>query len=160
MNLIYEGFETPQLSESINESPCKKLIQELNFKYGLKVIDKIDGDPRMRYAPTSYLMANANGFAVAKVWVDKEDGVDVYNYRSPYNRKDRGSDSADRETIHSKKLSTLMASLKSNNVIPPPDGIINKYPADAFNQGISMMDSYHGRDYKTHNFDADEIHAM
>jgi hypothetical protein len=107
-----------------------------------------------------FLLADSGGFAVAKVWVDKEDGVDVYNYRSPYYRKDRGSDSADRETVHSKKLSTLMATLKRNNVVPPPDGIINKYPADAFNQGISMMDSHHGRDYKQNTFDADQIHAM
>jgi hypothetical protein len=97
---------------------------------------------------------------VASVWTDKECDDVVYNYRSPFYRKERGSDNADRETLHSKKLSTLMATLKRNNVVPPPDGMINKFPADAFNQGMSMMDSHHGRDYKNSNFSANEIHEM
>lgn len=160
MNLIYEGLETQQLKDSIELSSCKKLIQELNFKYGLKVINKQDADLRSYNPEDKYLLADPSGFAVAKVWTYKEDGDLIYNYRSPYYRKDRGSDNADRETLHSKKLSTLMATLKRNNVVPPPDGIINRFPADAFNQGIAFMDSYHGRDYKNSNFSVDEIHAM
>ena len=158
MKLIYEGFETEQLSEMIDSSPAKRLIQELNFKYGLKVIDKIEATNR--WSNLAFLLGDSNGFAIAKVWTDKEDGVDIYNYRSPFYRKDRGSDSADRETIHSKKLSTLMATLKRNNVIPPPSEIINKFPADSFNQAISFIDSYHGRDYKNSTFSAEEIHTM
>jgi hypothetical protein len=162
MNLIYEGFETEQLSESINNSPAKKLIQELNFKYGLKVVSKIDPDTRMYNPVTKYLMADPSGFAVARVWTEKEDGHDVYCYRSPFYRKDRGSDNADRETIHSKKLSTLMATLKRNKVVPPSNGILNygSFASDNFNQAISYMDSHHGRDYKQNNFSADEIHIM
>jgi hypothetical protein len=53
-----------------------------------------------------------------------------------------------------------MATLKRNNIVPLPSGIINKFPADSFNQGISFMDSFHGRDYKQNNFNADEIHTM
>jgi hypothetical protein len=53
-----------------------------------------------------------------------------------------------------------MATLKRNNVVPPPDGMLNKYPADSFNQAIGLMDSYHGRDYKNSTFSADEIHEM
>jgi hypothetical protein len=158
--LIYEGFETENLAAELENSSVKRLIQELNFKYGLKVVDKVDAYVLSRNNPVSFLLANPSGFMVAKVWTDKEDGHDVYNYRSPFYRKDRGSDSADRETVHSKKLSTLMATLKRNNVVPPPDGILNKYPADSFNQGIGMMDSHHGRDYKNSNFSADEIHEM
>jgi hypothetical protein len=160
MNLIYDGFETPQLSELIEQSPAKRLIQEVNFKYGLKVIDKYDSNPLLRYSVDSFIMADPYGFAVARVWVDKEDGVDVYNYRSPFYRKERGSDSADRETIHSKKLSTLMATLKRQNVIPPPDGLLNKYPAESFNAGMDQMDSYHGREHKNSSFSAEDIHLM
>jgi hypothetical protein len=160
MNLIYEGFETPQLSDSINESPTKKLIQELNFKYGLKVVHKFDADPRMYNPLDKFLMVDTNGLAVAKIWTEKEDGHDVYCYRSPFYRKERGSDSADRETIHSKKLSTLMSTLKRNNVVPPPDGMINKLPSDNFNQGMALIDGHHGSDYKSNNFSADQIHLM
>lgn len=156
--LIYEGFESEDLSNTLENSSCKRFIQELNFKYGLKVVEAIINT---NYAPQlQFLLADTNGLAVAKVWTHKEDDYTVYNYRSPFYRKDRGSDSADRETIHSKKLSTLMATLKRNNVVPPPDGVLNKYPADAFNQGIAIMDGFHGRDYKQTNFSADEVHEM
>jgi hypothetical protein len=160
MNLIYEGFETEQLSELINNSSAKKLIQELNFKYGLKVVDKVDPHALSRSSPTSFLLADPSGFMVAKVWVDKEDGHDVYNYRSPFYKKERGSDTADRETVHSKKLSTLMATLKRQDVVPPSSGMINKFPSESFNQGMGLMDAHHGRDYKNSSFSADEIHTM
>lgn len=160
MNLIYEGFETEQLSELINNSSARRLIQELNFKYGLKVVDKVDPHALSRSSPTSFLLADSSGFMVAKVWVDKEDGHDVYNYRSPFYKKERGSDTADRETVHSKKLSTLMATLKRQDVVPPSSGMINRFPSEAFNQGMGLMDVHHGRDYKNSSFSADEIHTM
>jgi hypothetical protein len=160
MKLIYEGFETQQLSDSIDESPTKKLIQELNFKYGLKVVHKLDADPRMYNPLDKFLMVDTNGLAVANIWTQKEDNYDIYCYRSPFYRKDRGSDSADRETIHSKKLSTLMATLKRNNVVPPSDGMINKFPAESFCQGMNFMESHHGSDYKSSNFSAEQIHLM
>jgi hypothetical protein len=53
-----------------------------------------------------------------------------------------------------------MATLKRNNVVPPPDGMLNKYPADSFNQAISSMDTHHGKDYKQSNFSAEEVHTM
>jgi hypothetical protein len=160
MNLIYEGFETEQLSELINNSSAKKLIQELNFKYGLKVVDKVDPHALSRSSPTSFLLADPSGFMVAKVWADKECDDTIYNYRSPFYKKERGSDTADRETVHSKKLSTLMATLKRQNVVPPSSGMINKYPSESFNQGMGLMDAHHGRDYKNSSFSADEIHTM
>jgi hypothetical protein len=160
MKLIYEGFETENLAAELENSSVKRLIQELNFKYGLKVVDKVDPHSLSRSNPISFLLADPNGFMVAKVWTDKECDDVVYNYRSPFYRKERGSDSADRETLHSKKLSTLMATLKRNNVVPPPDGMLNKYPADCFNKAISSMDTHHGRDYKQSNFSAEEVHTM
>ena len=160
MNLIYEGFETEQLSELINNSSAKRLIQELNFKYGLKVVDKVDAHALARNNPMSFLLAEPSGFMVAKVWVDKEDGHDVYNYRSPFYRKERGSDTADRETVHSKKLSTLMATLKRQNVVPPIGGTLMKVCKESFGAGINQMEAHHGRDYKNSNFSADQIHLM
>jgi hypothetical protein len=162
MKLIYEGFETNDLSNAIDNSPAKKLIQELNFKYGLKVIGRFDENPLLRRSWETFIVADPSGFAVARVWTEKEDGCEVYCYRSPFYRKDRGSDTADRETIHSKKLSTLMATLKRNNVVPPSNGILNhgSYASDNFNQAINFLDTHHGRDYKQTNFSADEIHIM
>jgi hypothetical protein len=160
MNLIYKGFETEQLSELINNSSAKRLIQELNFKYGLKVVDKVDPHALSRSSPTSFLLADSSGFMVAKVWTHTEAGDVIYNYRSPFYRKERGSDSADRETIHSKKLSTLMATLKRQNVVPPMGGTLMIVCKESFNAGINQMDSHHGRDYKNSSFSPDEIHTM
>ena len=160
MKLIYEGFENEHLEHLINESSAKRLIQELNFKYGLKVVDKVDAHALARNNPMSFLLAEPSGFMVAKVWVDKEDGHDVYNYRSPFYRKERGSDTADRETVHSKKLSTLMATLKRQNVVPPIGGTLMKVCKESFGAGINQMESHHGRDYKNSNFSADQIHLM
>lgn len=160
MKLIYEGFENEHLEHLINESSAKRLIQELNFKYGLKVVDKVDAHALARNNPMSFLLAEPSGFMVAKVWVDKEDGHDVYNYRSPFYRKERGSDTVDRETVHSKKLSTLMATLKRQNVVPPIGGTLMKVCKESFGAGINQMEAHHGRDYKNSNFSADQIHLM
>jgi len=160
MNLIYEGFENEHLEHLINESSAKRLIQELNFKYGLKVVDKVDPHALSRSSPTGFLLADPSGFMVAKVWADKACDDTIYNYRSPFYKKERGSDSADRETLHSKKLSTLMATLKRQNVVPPVGGTLMTVCKESFNAGINQMDSHHGRDYKNSSFSPDEIHTM
>jgi hypothetical protein len=155
--LIYEGFEYPALVEEIEKSPAKILLQELEYKYGLKTI-------AFSTAPYNkevhFLVANPQGFAVAKVWTHTEDGNVIYNYRSPFYRKDRGSDTADRETLHSKKLSSLMATLKRNEVIPPSDGTLPSHIGECFAQGAGMLDAHHGSDYKQNNLNADDLHAL
>ena len=158
MSLIYEGFENEVLENVINNSSEKRLIQELNFKYGLKVVDRTVSTNT--YQPSTFLLADPSGFMVGRVWTDKEGEDLIYNYRTPYYRKDRGSDSADRETIHSKKLSTLMATLKRNNVIPPSSGIVNKVCKDVFNNGINQMESSFGSSYKQANFNAEILQDM
>ena len=158
MSLIYEGFENEVLENVINNSSEKRLIQELNFKYGLKVVDRTVSTNT--YQPSTFLLADPSGFMVGRVWTDKEGEDLIYNYRTPYYRKDRGSDSADRETIHSKKLSTLMATLKRNNVIPPSSGIVNKVCKDVFNNGINQIESSFGSSYKQANFNCETLQVM
>jgi hypothetical protein len=155
--LIYEGFEYPALAEEIEKSPAKILLQELEYKYGLKTI-------AFSTAPYNkevhFLVANPQGFAVAKVWTHTEDGNVIYNYRSPFYRKDRGSDTADRETLHSKKLSSLMATLKRNDVIPSSDGTLPSHVVECFSHGTGLLDAHHGSDYKQSNLSSDDIHAL
>ena len=155
--LIYEGFEYPTLVEEIEKSPAKILLQELNYKYGLKAIAFSTSQYNKE---THFLVANPQGFAVAKVWTHTEDGNVIYNYRSPFYRKDRGSDSADRETLHSKKLSSLMATLKRNEVVPPSDGTLLSHVSECFSHAAGLLDGHHGSDYKQNNLSADDIHAL
>lgn len=159
MKLIYEGFESQQLEDAINTSSAKRLIQELNFKYKLSVVEYLIS--QNTYPPNTFLMVNPDGFAVAKVWTHIEGGDVIYNYRTPFYRKDRGSDSADRETIHSKKLSTLMATLKRQKIVPSPDGILNSMVfREPMNSGITQMEAYFGSSNKQHNLNVEVIQDM
>ena len=120
--LILDGFGSDLLVEQINASPTKKLIQELNYKYGLKVLTTTQNSENYTHRPLEFVVCHPDtGFAVAKVWTVQDGGETEYNYRSPYYTKERGSNQADRETIHSRKLSSLMATLKRNNVVSDND---------------------------------------
>jgi hypothetical protein len=94
------------------------------------------------------------------VWTHTEAGNVIYNYRSPFYRKDRGSDTADRETLRSKKLSSLMATLKRNDVVPASDGTLPSHVGECFSQGTGLLDSHHGSDYKQSSLSSDDIHAL
>jgi hypothetical protein len=157
MNLIYEGFETQQLSETIDKSTAKILLQELNYKYGLKAI-AFSVSPYNK--DIHFLVANPQGFAIANVWTHTEAGDVIYNYRSPFYRKERGSDTADRETLRSKKLSSLMATLKRNDVIPSGDGTLPSHASECFSHAAGLLDAHHGSDYKQNNLNADDLHAL
>lgn len=97
----------------LESDPVFPLVRELSFKYGLKVFN-IHQDNCDR----NFYMSFANGFPVCKVWAYKDSSGVKYCYRSPHYQKERGRDSADRETLHSLKLSTLMGTIKKNKVIP------------------------------------------
>jgi hypothetical protein len=155
--LIYEGFDYPPLAEAIEKSPTKILLQELEYKYGLKTI-AFSVSPYNK--EIHFLVANPQGFAIANVWTHTEAGDVIYNYRSPFYRKERGSDTADRETLRSKKLSSLMATLKRNDVIPPSDGTLPSHVNECFAQGTGLLDAHHGSDYKQSNLSSDDIHAL
>jgi hypothetical protein len=151
MSLILQGFESDALVEQINNSPSKRLIHEIHFKYGLKVLNEDKGE---------FLMCEpSTGFAVAKVWTATEDNETVYNYRSPFYEKERGRNTADRETIHSKKLSTLMGTLKRQNVVPSIGRLIDQH-AEVWHRGMSVMKETFGKSTKQVDIDADVLHAL
>ena len=151
MSLILQGFESDALVEQINNSPSKRLIHEIHFKYGLKVLNEDKGE---------FLMCEpSTGFAVAKVWTATEDNETVYNYRSPFYAKERGRSTADRETIHSKKLSTLMGTLKRQNVVPSIGRLIDQQ-AEVWHRGMGVMKETFGKSTKQVDINADVLHAL
>jgi len=155
--LIYEGFDYPPLAEAIEKSTTKILLQELEYKYGLKTI-AFSVSPYNK--DVHFLVANPQGFAIANVWTHTEAGDVIYNYRSPFYKKERGSDTADRETLRSKKLSSLMATLKRNDVIPLSDGTLPNHVNECFSHGVGLLEGHHGSDYKQSNLSSDDIHAL
>jgi hypothetical protein len=151
MSLILKGFESDALMEQINNSPSKRLIHEIHFKYGLKVLSEDKGE---------FLMCEpSTGFAVAKVWATTDGGETVYNYRSPFYAKERGRNTADRETIHSKKLSTLMGTLKRQNVVPSIGRLIDQQ-AEVWHRGMGVMKETFGKSTKQVDINADVLHAL
>jgi len=151
MSLILQGFESDALVEQINNSPSKRLIHEIHFKYGLKVLNEDKGE---------FLMCEpSTGFAVAKVWTATEDNETVYNYRSPFYAKERGRSTADRETIHSKKLSTLMGTLKRQEVIPNAERLV-KHHSECWYRGKTIMEQHFGKSTKQVDINADVLHAL
>jgi hypothetical protein len=152
MSLILKGFESDALMEQINNSPSKRLIHEIHFKYGLKVLSEDKGE---------FLMCEPNtGFAVTKVWTTTDGGETVYNYRSRFYEKERGRNTADRETIHSKKLSTLMGTLKRQNVVPSVERLIDMQ-AEVWHRGTGVMKETFGKVSKSNNdLSSEQIHAL
>jgi len=110
MTLFLDGYENDEIKLKLMESPAFPLVREIVFKHGLRVA---------RQTNTGWLMCNQYGIAVGKANCTKNpEGVLEYTWRSPYYMKERGSDRADKETIHSAKLSSLMGVLKAKRVIP------------------------------------------
>jgi hypothetical protein len=64
-------------------------------------------------------MCNDEGLPIAKVFMSD----DSYCYHAPYQQKSRGSDEFDRQTFRSKKLSTLMSTLKKTNIVTTTDRV-------------------------------------
>jgi hypothetical protein len=53
-----------------------------------------------------------------------------------------------------------MATLKRNDVVPPSDGTLPFNVHECFSQGVGLLDTHHGSDYKQNNLSADDIHAL
>lgn len=159
--LILDGFGSDRLVEQINASPTKKLIYELNYKYGLKVLTTTQLPESWGVRPLEFVMCQPDtGYAVAKVWTIESAGEIEYNYRSPYYTKERGNGREDKETIHSKKLSSLMATLKRNDVVADNDYIFKQVIDPVINDVESKIRESYGRTYKHNSLNGEEIHAL
>jgi hypothetical protein len=104
-------------------------------------------------------MAKPDGMNICRVYTE-QDGADVvYCYYSPYYEKDRGSDSTDRKTIRSKRLSWLMGTLKKNEVVP--DDVTKVYTTTrAYMQAVRAVADLVGNDHRATNFNSEQEYAL
>jgi hypothetical protein len=159
--LILDGFGSDRLVEQINVSPTKKLIHELNYRYGLRVLTTTQLPEHYGTRPIEFVMCQPDtGFAVAKVWTIESAGEIEYNYRSPYYTKERGNGREDKETLHSKKLSSLMATLKRNDVVRDNDFLIKSAIDPIINDVETKIREVYGRSHKNNPFDGEEMHSL
>lgn len=115
---LFHAVSDNSLREEVLSNGALSLVKELNHAYGLKVFRKSTNNG---YA--GFLMCNEEGFAIAKVFFHD----DAFCYHAPYQQKSRGSDNFDRQTFRSKKLSTLMSTLKKANIVTTTDRVLKQY---------------------------------
>tara|TARA_R110000868_G_scaffold178639_2_gene418409 strand:+ start:241 stop:1233 length:993 start_codon:yes stop_codon:yes gene_type:complete len=148
---MLDGYRDEQLYTELAASNAFPLVRELEFKYGLKVLDAKGG---------GWLMCNKNGFAVGIAKFADErftDGAE-YCFYTPWYRKGRGRD-GDVNTLHSKKLASLVAAIKRNKVLDEQE-IIRR---EVFNCAGVIFERHSGKLGKVdkqHDLSAEEIHAL
>lgn len=164
--LIFKGFDTDELVAQLENAPVRKLIRELNHVYGLKVI-QIDKDDDLAWKKELEFVLGyeSNGLAFCNVWTEKEmildKNVDKYFFRTPYYRKERGNSTADRETVHSVKLASLMSTLKKQNIVYSADGMMRSLMAQLdTTRKNDFIDSFGNAQKSYHEVDTDTIHLL
>lgn len=143
---IYGACHTTLLEQEIDYNlDTKKLILELNHKYGLKVFSKTEvlknpkswgtsayfylktdvrdwkqGVANGDYEEVDAFLLTYEGMSNAMVWTanNKEHGLTYYFY-SPSYYKEKSSNNVDHHTLRSVKLPTLINNIKKNGALPP-----------------------------------------
>lgn len=158
-----DGFGSEDELNELLASDTLPLVRELQFKYGLKVMGKVMNVGYPAVDKDSYMMCYPNGLAVGKVWTTKVGGVNndqlEFCFRSPHYAKSRGQDQADRETIRSVKLSSLMATLKRQEVVKTKKDLTDMKVRQVKN-GVSNLRRAMGDSNKQNSFTPDEVHVM
>ena len=158
-----DGFGTEEQLNELLHSDVLPLVREMQFKYGLKVMNKVVNVNYPEVDKHAYMMCHSNGVAVGKVWTTNKGGTNndqlEFCFRSPYYAKSRGQNHDDRETIRSTKLSSLMAVLKRQEVVKPMKHFMD-VKVRQVKQGVSVLRSSMGESSKANSFSGDELHAI
>jgi hypothetical protein len=109
------------LEEKLSSSNLLGLVRELNHKYGLVVYEETKRGCAWT-TEDNFLLTDEQGLPIGRVFMLE----DSYCYHAPYVAKERGADDFDRHTFRSKKLSTLMTTLKRMNIVTSSDEVLNK----------------------------------
>jgi hypothetical protein len=159
---FYDGYHDEQAYEVLKSSPVFPLVRELEFKYGLKVLRRTQISSG-HGLETAWQLVHKNGIAVCKVYTHNGGGKNgnqlEYCYRSPFYRKERGESNADKETVRSVKISSLMATLTRQNVVPSASDMVEKKVRNV-GEAMSIMKRTLGNSAKHPDFNANEIHAL
>lgn len=152
MKLFFDGFGDEKATSQLTSSLAYPLVREIVFKYNLLVIT---------HTTEGWLMGNKDGFAVgiARAFHNSK-GVVEYSWRSPYYRKERGSNNADKETIRSAKVASLMHTLKTKIVIPNVDTVYERNVVKRLPSAAHYLERAMGGTSKPVDLKGDDIHAL
>lgn len=116
MNFLYANYPTTEIEEFLNTDPCmNKFVRELHHTFGLTAY-KLTNTKRIA-------LCNDKGIHIAEAYLDQgydqnNNKTEEYCYYTPWYQKQRGRSDLDRRTLTSIKLSSLIANMKRNNVVP------------------------------------------
>lgn len=185
-NYIYEACYTTQLENDIDyDADNKKLIMELNHKYGLKVFQKIEilknkgwGDNYAYYFKTdirdwregvskgdyteidAFLLTLDDGIPYGLCWASngKTHGMTYYFY-NPRFYKEKSQNTIDHHTLRSVKLPQLIKNIQKQKAIPTKGSIIDANYVRDVSHLVGNVDSIL-RDKNYHQIKDEEIHEM
>ena len=159
---FYEGYQDEEAYEVLKSSPVFPLVRELEFKYGLKVLRRTQLNTGWGN-DTAWQMVHKNGIAVCKVFTTNQGGKEgnqlEYCYRSPFYVKERGDSRQDKETIRSIKISSLMATLTRQDVVPLMGDMVGKKLKNT-RDAMSSMKRALGNSNKQVDLNPNEVHAI
>ena len=156
MRYILDGFEGEEFEQSLKASDVFPLIRDICHKFNLRVLAEIELGGRQ-----SFQLCLTNGMAVGKAFARlNDDGNVEYCYRTPYYRKERGRSNDDKETLHSTKVSSLIATLSRVKAIPLVSTLIQK-KMSRLRDAKDLMEKAMGDSGKTtYELTPDEIQAL
>lgn len=143
------------LEEKLSSSNLLPLVRELNHKYGLVVYEE-NRIGRHVHDRDDFLLTDGQGLPIARIFIDDES----YCFHAPYTPKERGSDDFDRHTFRSKKLSTLMSTLKRCAVVSSSDEVLDRgglnYQMGQLVDRVISSFTYQRKD----NLNGDDVHKL
>lgn len=162
MNYVYEGLNAVVSEDDVKNNKVFPLIRELRFKYDLQVFNMYE-EKRWSEAhlDQAFTLCNPMGIAIAKVFYEEKE--EQFCYYSTWYEKSRGSDSSDRRTLRSKKLSSLMSTLKKNDVVPNEEKVtkeIMKGHNFNYRQAVETVRDKMGNCNKNNPFNPNDIHPL
>ena len=109
------------LGMAIATSECKTLIREICFKYDLKVLCTVERQDAVD--KKSFLLVKDGWNPIGEVYArilrgDDHKEFTEYSFYSHYYEKARGKSVDDKHTLRSKKISSLMTTIKKMKAIP------------------------------------------
>lgn len=151
---FYDNCGSQEAYEALKQDPVFPLIRDLNFQYKLKVLKTFG-------THGAYQLVNHLGLAVCAVRTVNDGGKEgnklEYIYRSPYYSKQRGSSVDEKQSIRSIKVSSLMATLKRQGVVPND---LTKRKSKIVDDAITQVRRAIGSSTKMHDLSPDEVHAL
>jgi hypothetical protein len=154
------------LGMAIATSECKTLIREICFKYDLKVMCTVERQDAVD--KKAFLLVrdgwNPIGEVYARVLQDTDGkAFTEYSFFSLYYEKARGKNADDRRTLRSKKISSLMTTIKKMKAIPSDAVATTRKHTSQWADNISSFEGKLGLERKSISdagFHAIELQAM